>query len=157
MQTDKFVRNPMTQIVRGSCLCGLTAFDARLPAKWVAHCHCSRCQRAHGAAFVTWVGFDEQAVTLNSIDALRWYTTTQGASRGFCSNCGSPLFFKSPNYPGELHIVRAAFHSELEQQPTTNVFFGTHARWATDVNALPVEPEPTWSLTFGFPGRETGV
>lgn len=38
---------------RGQCLCGVIKFTARFPSKWVAHCHCTRCQRAHGAAFVT--------------------------------------------------------------------------------------------------------
>ncbi|MGE5337814.1 MAG: GFA family protein, partial [Gemmatimonadota bacterium] len=43
----------------GSCLCGAVGFEFELPPKWVAHCHCTQCQRAHGAAFVTWVGVDE--------------------------------------------------------------------------------------------------
>jgi hypothetical protein len=37
----------------GACLCGGIAFDAALPSKCVAHCHCTRCRRAQGAAFVT--------------------------------------------------------------------------------------------------------
>lgn len=41
------------------CLCGDLKLEATLPSKWVAHCHCSLCRRAHGAAFVTWVGMDE--------------------------------------------------------------------------------------------------
>ena len=49
---------------RGSCLCGEVGFVAALPSKWVAHCHCSRCRRAHGAPFVTWAGFSADAVTV---------------------------------------------------------------------------------------------
>jgi len=49
---------------RGSCLCGAIGFVAALPSKWVAHCHCSRCRRAHGAPFVTWAGFAADAVTV---------------------------------------------------------------------------------------------
>jgi hypothetical protein len=25
-------------------------------SKWVAHCHCSLCRRAHGATYAPWVG-----------------------------------------------------------------------------------------------------
>lgn len=38
----------------GRCLCGALQFSVRFPTKWVAHCHCTMCRRAHGAAFVTW-------------------------------------------------------------------------------------------------------
>lgn len=135
----------MSYLAYGSCLCGSTQFTAVLPARWVAHCHCTRCQRAHGAPFVTWAGFGEQDVTLKSpSDTLRWFVTPEGASRGFCARCGSPMFFKSTNFPGELHIARAMFPMELEQLPSSNVFFSTHARWAVDAHLLPAEPEPTW-------------
>lgn len=133
----------MSSVAAGSCLCGAVTFTVPLPAQWVAHCHCTRCQRAHGAAFVTWVGFLEQDVEVASPSgALRWFETPEGAGRGFCGHCGSPLLFRSPRYPGELHIARAAFLTALTQQPTSNVFFSTHAPWAVDAHGLPAEPEP---------------
>ena len=59
-------------IARGHCLCGAVRFAAQLPSRWVAHCHCSRCQRAHGAGFVTWAGFEVSRVTITDLtDALR--------------------------------------------------------------------------------------
>lgn len=42
-----------TVVARGSCLCGAVRFRASLPCKWVAHCHCTCCRRAHGAPLVT--------------------------------------------------------------------------------------------------------
>lgn len=133
----------MSPVAVGSCLCEAVTFSAALPALWVAHCHCTRCQRAHGAPFVTWVGFPEQAVQIVSPGSdLRWYETAEGAGRGFCGHCGSPMFFRSPRYPGELHIARTLFQTELEQQPTSNVFFGSHVPWAVSAHRLPAEPDP---------------
>lgn len=43
---------------QAQCLCGDITLAATLPSLWAAHCHCSLCRRAHGAAFVTWVGMD---------------------------------------------------------------------------------------------------
>jgi len=40
--------------VTGSCLCGAVAFAVDLPTAVCAHCHCTQCRRAHGAAYVTW-------------------------------------------------------------------------------------------------------
>ena len=56
---------------RGACLCGDLAFEATLPSKWVAHCHCTLCQRAHGAPVVTWVGFDENQARIDDPQAIR--------------------------------------------------------------------------------------
>lgn len=138
-------RPHMQTRTHGSCLCGAVSFYVDLPAKWVAHCHCSRCQRAHGAAFVTWVGFGASNVTVfNQKQALSWYCDVE-ASRGFCGNCGSPMFFKSSRYPGELHVARALFHEQLAQQPQVHVFFSSHVSWATLAGELPIEPEPEWS------------
>lgn len=130
----------MTQATaHGSCLCGSVRFAARLPTKWVAHCHCTYCRRAHGAAFVTWAGFASDQVTLDedSDAALRWHESSQGAARGFCSRCGSPMFFKSERWPGELHIARALFVDELDRDPAAHVFFETHVPWVVVNDDLP--------------------
>ena len=43
-----------SQISRGACLCGDVEFNVTMPTMFCAHCHCTMCQRAHGAAYVTW-------------------------------------------------------------------------------------------------------
>ena len=47
------------------CLCGDISPQATLPSKWVAHCHCSLCRRAHGAALVTWVGMEASRCSID--------------------------------------------------------------------------------------------
>jgi len=126
----------------GSCLCGAVGFHASLPSNWVAHCHCTRCQRAHGAAFVTWVGMQAERVDVKDPGrALRWYQAPTGASRGFCGACGSPMFFISPAYPGELHIARALFTTPVDREPESNAFFSHRVLWGVGPEQLPVDPE----------------
>jgi len=122
---------------RGSCLCGSVRFTATLPSKWVAHCHCTRCQRAHGAPFVAWAGFEAERVTIEDAGALRWYESDAGGSRGFCGRCGSPMFFKSERWAGELHIARALFIDELDRAPQAHVFYETHVPWFDVADSLP--------------------
>ena len=125
---------------RGSCLCGAVRFDAALPSRWVAHCHCTRCQRAHGAAFVTWAGFEATAVTLHdTLPALRWFVAAEGGERGFCSRCGSPMFFRSARWPGELHVARALFTDPIDRAPQAHAFHDTHVAWVTLGDTLPRE------------------
>jgi hypothetical protein len=128
---------------RGACLCGAVSFTAGLPSKWVAHCHCTRCQRAHGAAFVTWVGVDEPHVVLRDPDhLLRWHEAREGGSRGFCSKCGSPMFFKAAAWPGELHIARALFTDPLDREPQVHAYYDTHVGWVALGDDLPRKPAP---------------
>jgi len=113
------------------------------PSKWVAHCHCKNCQRTHGAAFVTWVSAEELRVAiLDSDELLRWYASSSEADRGFCSHCGSSLFFRSVKWPGELHIARANFVDPIDRQPQVHGYYDTHVEWFTVVDDLPKKGDP---------------
>ena len=37
-------------------ICGTVEFSVALPTLFCGHCHCTMCQRNHGAAYVTWFG-----------------------------------------------------------------------------------------------------
>lgn len=114
----------------GSCLCGDLRFQAQLPSKWAAHCHCTLCQRAHGAPVVTWVGFEAPKVRIDDPQSrLHWYESTPGAERGFCDRCGTTLFFRSQRWAGELHIVRSNFDGPVDREPAVHVYYDSHASW----------------------------
>lgn len=122
----------------GACLCGAVRFTVALPSKWVAHCHCTYCRRAHGAPFVTWAGFADDRVAIEDAGhALRWYTSSPGAARGACSICGSPMFFRSERWPGEMHVARALIDGALDRDPSAHVFFETHVPWLSVNDGLP--------------------
>lgn len=126
----------------GTCLCGAVRFAVPMPALWVAHCHCTRCQRAHGAAFVTWVGTTESEAVIDDPDAaLRWHAAQGRGQRGFCSHCGSPMFFKADRWPGELHVARALFSSEVRPAPQMHAFHDTQVPWVTLGDDLPCKTE----------------
>jgi hypothetical protein len=129
---------------RGQCLCGAVTFTASLPSKWVAHCHCTLCQRAHGAAFVTWVGMESANVHVAARDrALKWFASPGGGERAFCTHCGSSMFFMSSQWPGELHIARALFTEPIDRGPQAHVYFDTHVPWIEVADALPRKPGPS--------------
>lgn len=127
----------------GKCLCGSVAFTVQFPSKWIAHCHCTMCQRAHGAAFVTWVSVDPTQVTLSDREnKLYWYASSPEAERGFCLHCGSSLFFRSSKWPGELHIARANFIESLDREPQAHAYYDTHVDWFIVQDNLPKKPAP---------------
>ena len=118
-------------IFTGGCLCGAVRFAVTAPTKWCAHCHCSLCRRAHGAAFVTWFGVERPQFEITSGDELlSWYQSTPEARRGFCGRCGSTLFFESERWPDEIHIALAHMDGPIDRPPGVHVFYDTHVDWA---------------------------
>src|SRR3546814_3530323 len=53
---------------------------------------------------------------------LRWYASSPGAERGFCSRCGSSLAFRSTRWPGELHLAVANLAGPADRAPQAHVF-----------------------------------
>jgi hypothetical protein len=132
---------PQENHANGSCLCGAIEFQAGLPSKWCAHCHCSMCRKAHGAGYVTWVGFETDQVSfVQGENELKWYESSPGAQRGFCPHCGSTLFFRSERWAGELHITLGNINDPIDRQPQANVFFDKHVNWvAVDTSLKQVD------------------
>ena len=134
------------ETISGQCLCGGVKFEADLPVKWCAHCHCTYCRRAHGAPFVTWAGFAEERVrVLAGEELLVRFNATPQATRTFCRVCGGQRFFQGERWPGELHIARALLDDAADLAPTAHAYFSHKARWVEVPDTLPKR------------GGETGV
>ena len=126
------------QTIQGQCLCGGVKFEADLPAKWCAHCHCTFCRRAHGAPFVTWAGFAEERVRmLAGEDLLVNFKATPQATRSFCRACGGQIFFQGDRWPGEIHIARALLEETADLRPTAHSYFSDKASWMEVPDSLP--------------------
>jgi hypothetical protein len=70
---------------------------------------------------------------------LRWYQSSDQGERGFCSHCGSTLFFRSARWAGELHVTLANFVGPVDRAPQAHVFWDTHVDWVKldDGDGLP--------------------
>ncbi len=113
----------------GTCFCGEIRFSTELPSKWCAHCHCSMCRKIHGAGYVTWVGVEDDGFRLDRDRGLKWYRSSADSERGFCTECGTTLFFRSQRWPGEVHIALAAFDQPIDRRPQANAYYDTHVDW----------------------------
>ena len=128
----------MAEILQGQCLCGAVKYRVAAAPKWSAHCHCSLCRRAHGAPFVTWVGVPLEAFKIvDGEPTLRWFASSAQAKRGFCSQCGTPLFFHGEKWADEMHIARATLDTPITLLPQAHVYYDTHVGWAQCDDHLP--------------------
>jgi hypothetical protein len=124
----------MEKYVSGSCFCGKLKFHYDLPSKYSAHCHCDDCRRAHGSAYVTWVGINAEQFHLDESETLKWHGTLETGRRGFCVECGSTLFFESKAWAGDMAVTRASIEGQIDIQPGAHAFYEFHVDWMPTIN-----------------------
>jgi hypothetical protein len=83
-----------THTLTGSCLCGQCCFSLPGPAGAITACHCDQCRKLSGHYSASFDA-DESAVNWQARATLAEYTTPGGGRRGFCTTCGSSLYFRA--------------------------------------------------------------
>lgn len=77
--------------MKGNCLCKAVAIEAQ-PQKEVSVCHCGMCRRWGGGPLLCVHGGSQ--VRIEGIENVTTYKSSEWAERGFCSLCGTHLFYK---------------------------------------------------------------
>ncbi len=80
-------------MLKGTCLCGAVRLEVsgqleRLPEA----CHCSQCRKQSGH-FLAAVNVRRTELSILGGDKVTWYRSSDKVQRGFCSVCGSSLFW----------------------------------------------------------------
>jgi hypothetical protein len=133
-----------TNSVGGSCLCGAVRFSVRVPTLWCAHCHCTMCQREHGAGYVTWFGAARAGFSLDAgAEHLVRYRSSAHGTRSFCGRCGSSLLCESTTHPDQVDVVLANMHAPIDRRPEMHVYFSDRAPWIDVRDDLPRLGGPT--------------
>jgi hypothetical protein len=85
----------MTTIRKGSCLCGRVAFVVKGELKPADACRCVQCRRHSGHCFPS-TDVPRAAIEITGQENVTRYHSSAKVRRGFCSTCGSSLFFDPP-------------------------------------------------------------
>lgn len=76
----------------GHCLCGAVGVSIRTASRSVEVCHCSMCRKwAGGPLFAVECGSE---VSFEGADRISVFGSSDWAERGFCSQCGTHLFYR---------------------------------------------------------------
>ena len=79
--------------LHGACLCAGVQFKVTEEPLMMGTCHCTRCQRRSGGGGITGLGYPLGSVNITEgEDLITEYEIEPGATRRFCSRCGSPVF-----------------------------------------------------------------
>ena len=125
-------------MMRGSCLCGAVSFEVegtldRPPEA----CHCSQCRKQTSHVFVG-VNVRRKALTVHGGDRVTWYRSSEKVRRGFCSVCGSALFW-NPSIEGYefIGIAMGAFEPPTGVRLAKHIFVGDKGDYYEIEDGLP--------------------
>lgn len=80
----------------GGCLCDSVRYEIHGPLRNVVSCHCSKCRRFSGN-IGAYTSIMRDNLIIKDKRTLKWYRSvkdeTPDVYRGFCSECGSSLFW----------------------------------------------------------------
>lgn len=80
----------------GGCLCGALRYEATVAQSENWYCHCRMCQKATGTVVSTSAMIKKDGLRILK-GTPKFYRSSPAIERGFCVNCGSPMFFRPIN------------------------------------------------------------
>lgn len=98
--------DPERRALTGRCVCGACEFEATSASTSLGACHCGLCRRWGGGPLLavecgTNVAFEDAS-------PVRIFSSSDWAERGFCTECGTHLFYRLKEN-GEYHIPVGLF------------------------------------------------
>lgn len=122
----------------GSCLCGSIKYTINGELGPLSICHCSRCRKANGSAFLAAAEVDRNTLELDDPNGyLKAFESSPGVFRHFCGNCGSPLYSRRPGPPEVLRLRVGTLDTELGQTPQLHIFYADKADWHESGDSAP--------------------
>jgi hypothetical protein len=132
----------MKIVCHGSCLCGGVRFAIARAVGPLELCHCSRCRKASGSAFVAGLGVERRDFELLAgRDLIRTYEAPvreqpPGYRTSFCTRCGSPVPDPSGDSPW-FEIPAGLLDDDPGVRPDRHIYVEHAAAWLTVPNDLP--------------------
>jgi hypothetical protein len=129
-------------------MCGGVKFEITGPLSPPRNCHCSNCRKQHGSAFRS--AARTKRIDLKWIqgeDLVKFYESTPGSFRGFCSVCGAPIINKfdarsisaafRPAAVSEYGVALGTLDDDPGARPAFHLFVASKPPWFEITDDLP--------------------
>ncbi|KKC36521.1 aldehyde-activating protein [Devosia epidermidihirudinis] len=105
---------------KGSCLCGAIHFTVEGDLPKASACHCTKC-RKHTGHYEAGIDVPKAAVAISGEDRITWFQSSEKVRRGFCSVCGSSLFF-DPIHLDWIGLMLGSFDGPTNTRIALHIF-----------------------------------
>jgi len=128
----------------GSCLCGAVRFEIAGDLPPPDACHCTQCRKFSGHYFVS-TDVPRSAVTIQGVENVSWYRSSEKVRRGFCKTCGASLFW-DPIERDWTGIAMGAFDGATGTHTHVHVHVGSKGDYYEITDGVPqfetIPPRP---------------
>ena len=116
----------------GACACSGVKVEIGVPARWAWHDHTAATRLAQGCAHATYVGsYRSRFRVLEGQDLIaRYDDEAAGATRTFCSRCGTPITYERWRARTMVNLPRALFSSGVGREPLYHIGIAEEPEWA---------------------------
>ncbi len=128
----------MTAVKKGSCLCGGVRFEVTCELPAPDACHCVQCRKHSGHYFAS-TNVPRTAISINGEENVTWYQSSAKVRRGFCSKCGSSLFWDPPARDW-IAVAMGAFDSPTGTHLAMHIFVAEKGDYYEIADGLPQNP-----------------
>jgi hypothetical protein len=122
----------MTTSFTGGCACGAIRYECSATPIFALNCHCRDCQRATGTAYASVLRVSAKAFRVTQGEP-RFYTVTADSgntvSRGFCPECGSPLFSRLSGMTDVVGVRAGSLDDPSWHRPAADIFTKSAQPW----------------------------
>ncbi|MEQ9257816.1 MAG: GFA family protein [Roseovarius sp.] len=120
---------------RGSCLCGAVRVAVKGDLPQPNACHCTSCRKQTGHYGAS-LDVPRDVLSIEGEDNVRWFQSSQKVRRGFCSICGSTLFW-DPIHRDWTAIAMGVFDDATLTSLSMHIFVSEKGDYYDIVDGLP--------------------
>lgn len=135
----------MSDMIKGSCLCGQISFSTPGPLRPVVACHCQQCRKTTGHHVAATSAPRE---TINITGSVTWFKSSDTAQRGFCGTCGSQMFWDGPGK--NMSIMAGCIDGETGVTLAGHIFCADKGDYYDIADGLPQADADDPALTTQF-------
>lgn len=120
---------------KGSCNCGAVSFEVSDSLPPPDACHCVQCRKQSGHV---WASTDirREALVIHGEEKLTWYKSSEKVRRGFCSLCGSALFWDAIR-KDIVGVAMGAFDQPTDTRLAIHIFVAEKGDYYDITDGLP--------------------
>jgi hypothetical protein len=129
----------------GGCLCKAVRYETTADPLNQRICHCSKCQKAIGAAFNARVLMRIEDVSITG--PISTFYSSEHLERGSCSRCGSSVFSRRTAV-GVIGLTVGSLDEPSLFNPEMHFWVSSKQPWLEIADDLPQYPEVPPSLGY---------
>ena len=119
----------------GSCLCGAVRFTVEGDLPPPDGCHCVNCRKQTGHYLVS-TDVPKASLTVTGSERVGWFQSSEKVRRGFCTICGSTLFW-DPVFRDWIGVAMGAFDGPTGTHQDKHIFVSQKGDYYDIADGLP--------------------